>query len=185
MHLERASEHPPRGLAELLALLGPGEAGFGGTPFGRGECPLGDFLRACLDGDDPAKVPAGFVPQTVYWVVAGDDRRAVGMVRLRHRLTDRLLQAGGHVGYYVHPAHRRRGYATRALGLALGRLRGLGVDRALLTADPANAGSVRVILANGGTPDGQGVEPDTGHVVSRYWVDLLAAPPPPGPRLHV
>ena len=173
MHLERASLVPPPGLAELLTTLGAGEAGFGGTPFGRGECSLDEFLLTCVQGDDPAfELPAGFVPQTTYWMIAGDDRRAVGMVRVRHHLTDRLLQAGGHIGYYVHPAHRRLGYATLALGLALHRLRDLGVSRALLTVDPANAGSTRVVLAHGGTPDGQGVEPETGQVLNRYWIEF-------------
>ena len=73
---------------------------------------------------------------------------------------------------YLHPAHRRRGPATLALGLALDHLRTLGVPRALLTVEPTNLPSTRVVLAHGGTPDGQGVEPANGHVVNRYWIDL-------------
>src|SRR5687768_6628912 len=100
IHLERASQNPPHGLAEFLIALGARDAGFGGTPFGRGECSLDEFLRACMNGDDPAVALAqGVVPQTTYWMIAGDDRRAVGAVRVRHRLNDRLLRAGGHIGY--------------------------------------------------------------------------------------
>lgn len=182
LHLERASLEPPPGLADLLTQLGPGENGFSGTPFGRGECTLDDFLRACVDAEDPANIPPDLVPQTVYWMITGhgDDRRAVGTARLRHRLNDRLLQFGGHVGFYVHPAHRGQGHATRALQLALIQLRHLGVPRALLTVDPNNLASTRVILANGGTADGQGTDPQTGQVVNRYWIDLSAAAVPPG-----
>lgn len=175
LHLERASPDPPPGLSDLLTRLGHGESGFGGTPFGRGECSLADFLRACVDGEDPAKAPPNLVPQTIYWIVTGadPDRQAIGMVRLRHHLNDRLLQAGGHVGYYVHPAHRGRGHATRALHLALARLHhDHAVRRALITCDPDNAASIRVIRANGGAPDGQGTSPDTGRLVNRYWIDL-------------
>jgi predicted acetyltransferase len=176
MHLERASQNPPPGLAELLTDLGDGESGFSGTAFGRGECSLDDFLRMCVQSDDPAfELPPGFVPQTMYWMIAGDDRRAVGIVRVRHFLNERLQQAGGHIGYYVHPAHRRNGYATRALGFALDRLRELGVTRALLTVDPANTASARVILAHGGVANGQGIDPDRGHPLVHYWIDLSLA----------
>jgi len=172
MHLERASERPPAGLGEFLHELDAGETGFGGTSFGRGEVDLGTFLRSCRDGEDPAKVSLGFVPQTVYWMISidsGGDDRVVGMVRLRHHLNDRLLQSGGHVGYYVRAW--ARGHARRALGLALGLLRATGVARALVTVSPANAASTCVVLANGGKPDGQGVSAE-GEVVTRYWIDL-------------
>ena len=186
IHLERASQDPPRGLAELLTALGAGDGGFSGTSFGRGECSLDDFLLACMNGEDPAVALAqGVVPQTTCWMIAGVDRRAVGAVRVRHRLNDRLLRGGGHIGYYVHPAHRRNGYATRALGLALDRLRELGVPKALLTVDPANVASTRVILAHGGEADGQGTEPDTGRALVRYWIDLSAVRAVPNEQLCV
>jgi predicted acetyltransferase len=75
------------------------------------------------------------------------------------------------VGFYVRPSERGRGHARRALGLALGLLRATGVARALVTVSPANAASTRVVLANGGKPDGQGVSAE-GEVVTRYWIDL-------------
>ena len=170
MRLERASERPPAGLAEFLVELGGGEGGFGGTPFGRGEADLAAFLRSCIDGEDPAKVAAGFVPQTVFWLI-GDGGDIVGMVRVRHHLNDRLLRSGGHVGYYVRRSERGKGYGSRALALALGHLRGMGVRRALVTVDPANEPSTRVALANGGRPDGQGTSQEGG-VVNRYWIEL-------------
>jgi predicted acetyltransferase len=171
MHLERASERPPAGLGEFLNVLGEGEGGFGGTSFGRGEADLATFLRSCADGEDPTKVGPHFVPQTIFWMIEGAGQ-VVGMVRLRHHLNDRLLQAGGHVGYYVRPSHRGKGYARRALRLALGHLRERGVARALVTVNPANAASIRVVLANGGKPDGQGRSADSGDIVNRYWIDL-------------
>src|SRR5688500_15585019 len=105
MRLQPATEPPPPGLEEMLRELGAGDRGFGGTSFGRGEADLPGFLRACADGEDPAKVTPGFVPQTVYWMI-DDAEQVVGMLRLRHHLNDHLLQHGGHVGYYVRPAAR-------------------------------------------------------------------------------
>lgn len=173
MHLERASERAPLGLAGFLTELGRGEGGFGGTSFGRGEADLAGFLRSCCDGEDPTKLGPALVPQTVYWMIGNDDT-VVGMVRVRHFLNERLRQYGGHVGYYVRPNERRKGYATQALSLALGRLGELGVLRALVTVAPDNAASIGVVMANGGQLDGQGADPDSGERVNLYWIDLQA-----------
>jgi predicted acetyltransferase len=170
MHLERLSLCPPAGVAELLLELGAGETGVGGTSFGRGEVGLDEFLRESLDGEDPAKVVPGFVPQVVYWVI--DDAGAVvGMVRIRHPLNERLLQSGGNVGYYVRPGERGKGYGRRALGLGLDVLRELGVARALVTVSPENVASTRVVLAHGGKADGEGRSAE-GELVRRYWINL-------------
>jgi predicted acetyltransferase len=171
MRLERASENPPAGLANLLREIGEGESGFGGTSFGRGTATLEEFLRSCIDGEDAAKILPQFVPQTVFWMI-DDNNQAVGMVRMRHFLNARLLQHGGHIGYYVRRSERKKGYATQALRLALDQLRRRGVERALITADPNNTASTRVIIANGGTFDGEGKDPESGHIGHRYWINL-------------
>jgi putative acetyltransferase len=174
MHLQKASADVPPGLSELLRELGDGEAGFGGTAVGNGTQTLDAFLCACRDGEDAAKVAPGFVPQTVFWMT-DDGGRVVGMVRMRHALNDRLRQHGGHLGYYVRLSERRKGYATAALRLAVDQLRAIGVDRALITVRPTNVGSIKSVLANGGKPDGQGRDPDSGEAVNRYWIDLSPA----------
>jgi len=56
----------------------------------------------------------------------------------------------GHIGYSVVPWKRKRGYATSALGLLLVEIRTHGLAYVLLTADPDNVPSQKVILANGG-----------------------------------
>jgi predicted acetyltransferase len=169
MHLEKASEHPPADLAQFLRELGHGEAGFGGTSFGNGKSDLPAFLQSCIQGEDPAQTPPEFVPQTIFWMI--DAQQVVGMVRMRHRLNQRLLQNGGHVGYYVRPAERGKGYATLALKLAVDQLKKMGVTRVLVTVSPTNIPSTRTVLANGGIQDGQGRNPDTEEIVNRYWIE--------------
>lgn len=70
------------------------------------------------------------------------------------------------MGYHVVAPWRRQGHATRMLTAGLGECRRLGLDRILLTCDPTNEASRRVILANGGTPDGRALGED------RFWIDL-------------
>jgi predicted acetyltransferase len=52
------------------------------------------------------------------------------------------------------------------LAEALGLCRDIGLRRVLITCDPGNVASRKVILANGGVPDGQADGED------RFWVSL-------------
>ena len=56
----------------------------------------------------------------------------------------------GHIGFTVVPWKRRKGYASQALALMLPEARAQGLDHVLLTTDPENQISQRVIAANGG-----------------------------------
>lgn len=178
LRLMSFAEGAPSNLEAVLRELGAGDNRFRGTSFGRGECDLDAFLKECGDAEAGRNLPADKVPQTTYWLVR-DCRSVVGIVRVRHRLNERLLQYGGHIGYYVCPAERGKGYAKRALQLALEQLRQRGVGRALLTVNPLNTASQRVVIANGGIADGQGVDPVSGEVVNRYWIEIAAGETPP------
>ena len=167
-----ATEDPPSDLADMLLELGAGEAGFGGTPFGTGDMTLEQYLAHCRTIETVP--PAGWVPQTVFWIVARgtDGDRAAGMLKMRDHLNDALRIKGGHIGYYIARWARSRGYATQALALALTELRTLGADRAMLTTNPSNAGSIKVIEHNNGVLTGQVPDPDGDEIISQYWIEL-------------
>ena len=74
----------------------------------------------------------------------------LGVVNVRHTLTDSLRHVGGHVGYAVRPSARRRGHGTTLLRAGLEVCAGLGITEALITCDETNVGSVRVIANHGG-----------------------------------
>ena len=109
------------------------------------------------------------MPLTTLWWLDGDEY--LGRLAIRHRLTPRLTDLGGHIGYDVRPSARRRGHATAMLAAALPLARALGIGPALVTCDESDMGSRLVIEANGGVlEDKRGTE-------LRFWV-----PTGPGPR---
>ncbi|MGL5818895.1 MAG: GNAT family N-acetyltransferase [Phycicoccus sp.] len=127
------------------------------------------FVRWRRDRErEDAPRPTGHVPCTFFWV-ADEARPGVylGSISVRHRLTPFLLELGGHVGYSVRPAARRRGVATEALRLVLPEAAALGIDPALVTCDEENRGSARVIEANGGVLE------DVRRGKRRYWVPTV------------
>jgi predicted acetyltransferase len=110
--------------------------------------------------------PRWGVPSTIFWYVSGE--YYLGTLVVRHRLTVELAEVGGHIGYHVVAPWRRQGHATRMLAAGLVECRRLGIDRVLLTCDAANEASRRVILSNGGVPDGQ------RQAEERFWISLDA-----------
>lgn len=88
------------------------------------------------------------VPQTTFWLYA--DGNPVGVGKIRHFLTDKLRQAGGHIGYAIAPAERGKGFGKQLLKALLVEAKKLGIDRALITVQNGNIASVKVALANGG-----------------------------------
>lgn len=115
-------------------------------------------------------LPEGFVPET--FLLAFAERELVGRVSIRHTLNDFLLQVGGHIGYGVRPAFRRRGYATAILRQALVVVRDLGVDKALVTCDDDNVASARTIERCGGVLHNVVEPPASGPAKRRYWIGL-------------
>ena len=113
----------------------------------------------------------GWVPGTTLFLI--DEGRILGVANLRHRLTENLLHFGGHVGYSVRPSERNKGHATRLLEKVKQYARAnLEVDRLLLTCDPANVASARVIEKCGGVFEDESFYEPAGHLVRRYWISL-------------
>lgn len=126
-------------------------------------------LLAQADPETP--MPEDRVPCTFLWIVADTadgSPEVVGHLALRHELDAWLHEVGGHIGYSVRPSRRREGHAARALGLALGVARDLGLDRVLVTCDEDNTGSQLTIERNGGVLE------DVRKGKRRYWIHVPA-----------
>jgi predicted acetyltransferase len=113
------------------------------------------------------------VPMDSYFIE--EDGRILGEMYIRHRLSPRLEQVGGHIGYKVRPSCRNRGVATVALRLALKKLAGMGIEKALVTCNVNNGASTKVIEKCGGVRISNSVLQDG--VERRYWIATTLATP--------
>ncbi|MDE3133924.1 MAG: GNAT family N-acetyltransferase [Acidobacteriota bacterium] len=111
------------------------------------------------------RLPRGWVAST--FLAATAERRLVGRVSIRHELNNWLATYGGHIGYAVLPAVRRRGYGTEILRQSLVVARALGIDEVLVTCDVDNLASAGVIEACGGVFES--VAAGDGPPKRRYW----------------
>lgn len=131
--------------------------------------PFAEYIALTQDHFRGENLPEGFVPYTSLYAFVNDE--LVGMLTIRHLLNDFLLRIGGHIGYGVMPAHRRKGYAKEMLRLGLIEARRLGIPRALVTCDEGNLGSARTIERNGGVYENS-TEQGAGHPPKRrYWIN--------------
>lgn len=129
------------------------------------------FLKQLRDSEVERRLPEGRVPQSVLWLM---QNRSVllGLINLRHRLTQSLEHHGGHIGYFIRPSEREKGYGTRMLILALDEARKLGLSQVLMTCNTDNLSSARGIEKNGGVLASQGISDVSGKLISRYWITL-------------
>jgi len=128
-----------------------------------------DYVRKLTDMAEGRNLPEGYVPMNTFWL--RHEGRLIGISRLRLRLVPALRERGGHIGYWIRPSERRRGYGTLLLALTCRQARAKGIRRVLLTCDAGNTGSRRIIEKNGGVPDpADAGKPETETL--HYWIDL-------------
>jgi len=88
-----------------------------------------------------------FVPHSTFWLK--DTKNNIKwVVNIRHNLTNRLRKYGTHIGYWVAPIYRKKGYATIMLKLALKKAKEIGINKVLITCETWNIASSKVIINN-------------------------------------
>jgi predicted acetyltransferase len=127
------------------------------------------MVQFLFNNEKGENLPENWVPDSTFWLVT-DNKKVVGAVNIRHRLTEKLFNCGGHIGYGIRPSERRKGYATKLLSLTLDKTKELGINKVLVVCDQSNLASERTIIKNGGKQDASFTEED-GNVVKRFWIE--------------
>lgn len=120
---------------------------------------------------DRIKDTATRVKSTLFIAIRKRDDKIVGIIQIRHKLNEKLLLYGGHIGNSVRPTERRKGYVTEMIRLALNKCSKLGIKKVLMTCDVENIGSEKSIINNGGVLENILTE-ENGNRVKRYWISL-------------
>ena|SRR3989338_6936557 len=113
----------------------------------------------------------GRVPATVYWLA--DGKKFLGQTSMRHKLNKNLRRHGGHIGYWIVPKQRGKGYGKLILKLALQKAKRLGIKHVLISCDVKNTPSRRIIESNGGKLEGKFKVPEKKTPILRFWINNL------------
>lgn len=129
------------------------------------------LLKVEKDMDSP-NITKDKVPANTYFFIRVSDNKILGMINIRHRLNDFLLNEGGHIGYSIRPTERKKGYATSMLKLGLEKCRELKLEKVLVTCDKINISSAKVIHNNNGILENEIYSETFSEVIQRYWINL-------------
>jgi predicted acetyltransferase len=128
------------------------------------------WYSAFCDNLKEETVREGLVPSTTFMAISTDNGGLIGMIDIRHRLNDYLLNFGGHIGYSVRKSERQKGYATEMLALALEECIRLNIKKVLITCDKDNVASAKTMINNGAKLENEISEGK--RITQRYWITL-------------
>ena len=112
-------------------------------------------------------------PGETFFLIRRDDNKIVGMLNIRHKLTDAMLEFAGHIGYGIRPTERQKGY--NKINLYLGLIKAkeeFNLDKVMLGCSADNIGSDKTIKALGGVLEKSEVDPMDGELTNVYWIDV-------------
>lgn len=114
-------------------------------------------------------------PSKTFFVVRDNDDKIVGMINIRFDINDEIDNGASHIGYGIRPIERRKGYAKRALYLALLEEHKIGEDKVLLDCTVDNIGSNKTILALGGELWKTELDTLDDMMTNYYWINVNEA----------
>ncbi len=96
--------------------------------------------------------------------------RLIGVLNLRHELSEQLKRHGGHIGYTVRRSEWGKGYATFMLEQGMEVARAMGIEWLAMHCEAPKLASARVIEKCGGVLED--IFDDEGTLLRRYRIDL-------------
>ena len=149
LKIRKLSIDDGRDIYEMLQELPSEENGFINSVKDKTFDEYKEWLKKAVKNSEQVGVVDGWkVPETIFWFF--ENNKPVGFGKVRHFLTDALLENGGNVGYTIRPSARNRGLGKQLLSFLIDGSKEIGVDKILLTIRNHNIQSIHVALANGG-----------------------------------
>ena len=110
------------------------------------------------------------VKATVYFII--EDSRVIGTIDTRRELNDSYFNRLGHIAYYIKKEERNKGYATKALSLALKKYKKEKINKILITCIKSNIASRKVIQKNNGVFEKEFKDDLTKEIIQRFWINI-------------
>lgn len=135
------------------------------------EHKVDEYLQQLSDYEHEENLPDGYVPETRYWLL--DDDEFIGSFSVRHRLTQKLEQVGGHIAANIAPKHRGKYSSFLGVKMCIDAAHKLGLDRVLMTCDVNNSASYRAIMGLLKMYGGEQISDSfvDGHGAHRVWIN--------------
>ncbi len=106
-------------------------------------------IAVMINYSNSSGLPEGYVPESMYFL--WEEGHIIGWFRIRHHLCESLVNGSGHIGYYISPQYRGKGFGTKGLQLAIRKAQKIiPEDEIYLRADIDNLPSISIMLNNGG-----------------------------------
>ena len=158
-------------LSEFLRDLNDGENGYGGSDFAKGILSIEEQIQVYQNQHLGNNLNEGKVPQTTFLLV-NSNSEIIGMSRLRHKLNEKILIKGGHIGYFIRKKFRNQSFGTLIFNLTLQEASKLKIPKVLITVNSDNLKSISVIEKNNGILEDERID-ENGIKYKRYWIDLI------------
>jgi predicted acetyltransferase len=170
MLIKPSEEHEAAVMDYRSESLDAGEGVIHGAPLLEEFDGFSQWLRLARCDFSVSPKTKGWVDATTLLALRKEDGRMVGIVNVRHELTDYQRKFDGHIGFSVRLSERRKGYATEILQQALGYCkRNLGITEVMLSCYTENEASRRTILKCGGILECERPYKD-GKPMQVYWI---------------
>jgi predicted acetyltransferase len=106
------------------------------------------YIKKTKDYREGLSLTKGFVPENRYWLIDKDE--FIGQVSIRRFGSKKLSKVASHIGYYINPYKRNKGYGKLILQMALRKAKVLGIKKVIITCNEKNIPSKKIIESNGG-----------------------------------
>ena len=148
VELRKLSPDDGEDVYNLLQEIPADENGFENTCYGLS---YDEYKKWLVQNDNIANgidLEPWMVPQNIYWLYV--DGSPVGVGKLRHRLTPKLEQEGGHCGVCIVASQRNKGYGKLLSEYIVKEANTLGIEKLLLTIRNDNTASIQTAKQSGG-----------------------------------
>jgi predicted acetyltransferase len=136
---------------------------------------LEDFDKYVLKLQNNSKgidIPEDWVATHSFWLI-NEGSEVLGVLRVRTDNENEFVRSyAGNIGYDISPLHRQKGYGKTILTLGLEKAKVLGLDKALVTCNYDNVGSIKIIESNGGVFESEAFCQSKNTLLRRYWFEI-------------